>query len=294
MKKILTLSLIFLFVFSGLSLFGCTRAEETDTDVKGRYENEKTAENGATADETEDGKNEDSGTEIPAGGETTVDDSLPSNIGKAVYIRSKCNGLNVRKGAGTGYGTLGMLDKGDMVMYTGKEDGWYKTVYKGVDAYVSASEIYTELYKTDKTDDRIEKVIETGCELLGTEYVYGAVRLHDGYGNLIKSFDITEFDCSSLMQYIFYYGADEVLQVNTRTQVYQGKEVEKADLKRGDLMFFTNASRYYKTGTERIGHVALYLGDGYILHTASDHAVIEKISQTRDSYFICGRRIIDV
>ena len=294
MKKILTLSLIFLFVFSGLSLFGCTRAEETDTDVKGRYENEKPAENGATADETEDGKNEDSGTEIPAGGETTVDDSLPSNIGKAVYIRSKCNGLNVRKGAGTGYGTLGTLDKGDMVMYTGKEDGWYKTVYKGTEAYVSASEIYTELYETDKTDDRIEKVIETGCELLGTEYVYGAVRLHDGYGNLIKSFDITEFDCSSLMQYIFYYGADEVLQVNTRTQVYQGKEVEKADLKRGDLMFFTNASRCYKTGTERIGHVALYLGDGYIFHTASDHAVIEKISQTRDSYFICGRRIIDV
>ena len=93
------------------------------------------------------------------------------------------------------------------------------------------------------------------------------------------------------MQYIFYYGADEILQVNTRTQVGQGKSVEKAALERGDLLFFTNASRYYKTGTERIGHVALYLGDGYILHTASDHAVAEKISDKR-SYYICARRII--
>ena len=105
-------------------------------------------------------------------------------------------------------------------------------------------------------------------------------------------FDITAFDCSSFMQYVFYYGADEILQVNTRTQVYQGESVEKAAIERGDLLFFTNASRYYNSGVERIGHVALYLGDGYILHTASDHAVAEKISEKRQSYFICARRII--
>ena len=61
---------------------------------------------------------------------------------------------------------------------------------------------------------------------------------------------------------------------------------------RGDLLFFTNADREDESGIERVGHVALYLGDGYILHTSEDYAVIEEISPTRESYFIEARRVI--
>jgi cell wall-associated NlpC family hydrolase len=57
-------------------------------------------------------------------------------------------------------------------------------------------------------------------------------------------------------------------------------------------MFFTNETRKNKTGVERIGHVALYLGDNLILHTASDYAKIESISSARWSFFIQGQRII--
>ncbi len=83
------------------------------------------------------------------------------------------------------------------------------------------------------------------------------------------------------MQYMFYKGADKLLQVNTRTQIYQGKTVKKSELKRGDLMFFTNADRKDNKGIERVGHVAMYLGNNYILHTASDYAKIEQISALR-------------
>ena len=79
--------------------------------------------------------------------------------------------------------------------------------------------------------------------------------------------------------------------MNTRTQVVQGKTVKKSELKRGDLMFFTNEARKDKTGIERVGHVALYLGDNWILHTASDYAKIEQISAKRWSYFIQGQRM---
>ena len=79
--------------------------------------------------------------------------------------------------------------------------------------------------------------------------------------------------------------------MTTRTQVVQGTTV-KDGLKRGDLMFFTNSSRKNNTGVERIGHVALYLGGNYILHTASDYAKIEQISSTRWSYFIQAQRMI--
>ncbi len=117
------------------------------------------------------------------------------------------------------------------------------------------------------------------------------MRYHDGDGKLLKNFTTSAFDCSSLMQYIFFTGAHVKLQLTTRTQIYQGKTVTKSQLKRGDLMFFTNESRKDKVGVERVGHVALYLGDNWILHTASDYAKIEQISAKRWSYFIQGQRI---
>lgn len=210
----------------------------------------------------------------------------------SVYIRSKTNGLNIRSGAGTNYPSLGSLDKNDMLSYKGQSGGWYITEYRSKTAYVSASNAYTELYEMEhEIDETIEKVIAEGYALLGHPYVYGAVRLHDGRGNFLKNFNAEKYDCSSLMQYIYYYGAGVVLDITTRTQVVQGEHVAKNDLKRGDLMFFTNSSRYNKTGIERIGHVALYLGDNYILHTATDHAVIEPISTRRWNYYIETRRV---
>ena len=94
------------------------------------------------------------------------------------------------------------------------------------------------------------------------------------------------------MQYIFYKGAGTLMELNTRTQVLQGEKVDLNDLRRGDVMFFTNASRVSKSGIERVGHVALYLGDNYILHTASDHAVIEEISSQRWGWFLVEKRCV--
>ncbi|HKL94461.1 MAG TPA: C40 family peptidase [Clostridia bacterium] len=224
--------------------------------------------------------------------EPNDEDATPETP-KVTYIRAKIGLLSVRKGPGSQFSSLGTLDKGDMVVYVMEDDGWYSTYYRNQTAFISASSVYTEIVTMEASENaNIESVIAIGAKLLGTPYVYGAVRLHSGNGVLYTNFNITKFDCSSLMQYMFYYGANENLLMNTRTQVKQGSYVAKSDLVRGDLMFFTNSSRYYKTGIERVGHVAIYLGDNYILHTASDHAVIEQISATRWSYFIEGRKII--
>lgn len=210
---------------------------------------------------------------------------------KADYICVKCEGLNVRSGAGTGYSSLGTLEEETLLKYVGETGGWYETRYKNRTAYVRALPAYASLTSLEEGGEKTERVIDEGLRLLGTPYVYGATRYHDGKGNLLKGFTINKFDCSSLMQYIFYKGAGKLLNVNTRTQVSQGKEVEKADIQRGDLLFFTNASRQYNTGLERIGHVALYLGDNYILHTASDYAKVEQITSARWKFFITARRV---
>lgn len=211
---------------------------------------------------------------------------------RAEYIYIHSNGLNVRTGAGTAYTSLGTVESDILMQYAGKADGWYETRYKNRTAYVSADARYATVTTLATASEETESVIEEGLRMIGVPYVYGAVRLHDGKGNLLGGFTVTRFDCSSLMQYMFYKGAGVLLNTTTRTQVSQGTEVKKSDIRRGDLLFFTNASRKNNVGLERVGHVALYLGDNYILHTASDYAKIEQISPTRWSYFITARRVL--
>lgn len=215
----------------------------------------------------------------------------PPKVSYAQYIRCTGNNVNLRSGAGTEYATLGQAEKGENYAVVGKTGSWYQTYYRGKTAYVYAS--YAALLSIEQTNnERSESVIKEGYKLLGVPYVYGAIRLHDGKGRLLAGFTAQKFDCSSLIQYIFYKGAGKLLQVNTRTQVKQGTYVAKSDLQRGDCIFFTNESRKHLSGVERIGHVALYLGDNYILHTASDYARIEKISSTRWNYYVEARRFL--
>lgn len=229
--------------------------------------------------------------EISETPETPEINPEPPKKATASYITVTGDNVNIRSGAGTGYSAVGKAEKSTMYTLQGEENGWYKTKYRNKTVYISKK--YCVVTEMDKSDnEKIEAVIAEGCNHLGTPYVYGAVRLHDGTGRFLSGFTTNAFDCSSLMQYIYYKGADKLLNVNTRTQIGQGTTVSKSNLKRGDLMFFTNASRKNNTGIERVGHVALYLGDNYILHTASDYAKIEKISSARWGYYIQSQRML--
>ena len=207
------------------------------------------------------------------------------------YIRCTGDSVNIRSGAGTDFAILGSAEKDTSYVVLGKTGNWYKTYYRGKTAYIYAS--FVSVFTMEKTDNEaLENVLTEGYKLIGVPYVYGAVRVHDGYGKLLRGFSTQKFDCSSLVQYVFYKGADVILRSNTRTQVVQGKYVHPNDLQRGDCIYFTNEDRKYNTGIERVGHVAVYLGDNYILHTASDYARIEKISSKRWNYYIEARRFV--
>ena len=209
----------------------------------------------------------------------------------AKYIQCTGDNVNLRSGASTSYAVLGQAEEGTSYAVLEKSGNWYKTFYRGKTAYLYAS--YAALFTIEESkNDKIESVVNEGYKLIGVPYVYGAVRFHDGTGKLLSGFSAEKFDCSSLVQYIFYKGAGKILQVTTRTQVKQGTFVAKKNIQRGDLLFFTNETRQHLTGVERVGHVALYLGDNYILHTASDYARIEKISASRWKFYVEARRFI--
>ena len=215
----------------------------------------------------------------------------PEKPKKQNYIRCVGDNVNLRSGAGTSYTILGQAEKGTMYAVIEHVGNWYKVQYKNKTAYLYSE--YATMFSLEKSqNEKVESVIEEAYALIGVPYVYGAVRLHDGKGNFLKGFSVNKFDCSSLVQFSFYEGAKVLLDVTTRTQVVQGKYVKRSELSRGDCIYFTNESRQHKTGVERVGHVAIYLGDNYILHTASDYARIEKMTAARWNFYIEARRFV--
>ena len=314
-KKTAALLLAISFVTPSLSLLACNSAPQLSLD--GSLENSENLDNPESPESSETPPPETappaSEEEIPPEEETTppstpqtppsapqtppsapqtppVNSTKPTE-NKPQYVRCTGNNVNLRSGASTSYGVVGQAQKGEIYAIVGKTGEWYKTYHRNKTVYLYAS--YASVFTLEKSDnEKVEAVISEGYKLLGVPYVYGAVRVHDGAGKLLGGFSVQKFDCSSLIQYIFYKGANKLLQVNTRTQVKQGKYVKPADLQRGDCIFFTNESREHLTGIERVGHVALYLGNEYILHTASDYARIEKMSATRWKYYIEARRFI--
>ena len=273
------------FSFSGCATNNTSGEGENGSIIEGENGNVIEGENGNI---TEDDENQNGGEE-----DNSNDNEIDNNINNYFFmIRAKTNSLNIRSKPTTASTSLGYINNNDMVIYEGEENGFYKTIYRNQTAYVSANSRYTELIKYEKQAEHIQGLIDLGARYLGTPYVWGAERYHWGNGNKNYNFTDTEFDCSSLTQYIYYKVQNVLLDTTSRTQSVQGEYVGKDNLKIGDLMFFTNSSRYHLSGIERVGHVGIYFGDNYILHTASDYAVIEPISSTRWSYFMHARRHI--
>lgn len=278
--------------------FACTKAPDysdfssLDSSFSSEYDNssmsgEEDSSDPDVPDSSENSSGDSNDIENP---EDTIPSPTPQKT-YTKYIRCTAENVRIRAGAGTNYSVIGIAEKGTVYALNTTESGWHQTYYQGKIAYISAS--YTAVFSLEMpTDTRIEQVLQEGYKRIGVPYVYGAVRLHDGKGNLLKNFTTTKFDCSSLVQYVFYKGANILLNTTTRTQVRQGTYVSPKDLQAGDCIYFTNAERQYKTGIERVGHVAIYLGGNYILHTASDYARIEQISQKRWNFYIEARRFL--
>ena len=305
MKKLksflsLCLALGFLFPSFACAASGSTPPTSNDPSTDTSVDSSADPSAGSSADSSGDFSPESSNTtppnssassSAPTTSSTPEGSTPPALSANAQYILCTGDGVNLRAGAGTEYAVLGSAAKGTMYAVIGKTGSWYKTYYRNKIAYIYTE--YASVFTLKKAEnENVEKVVEEGYKLLGVPYVYGAVRLHDGKGNFLKGFSAQKFDCSSLVQYAFYQGNKTLLNTTTRTQVKQGKYVAKSDIRRGDCLFFTNEDRQYNTGIERVGHVAIYLGDNYILHTSSDYARIEKISAKRWKFYIEARRFV--
>ena len=186
-----------------------------------------------------------------------------------------CDKLNVREEPSTDCSISTKVSVGEHLDIVEKEkDGWYKASINGLTGYVSAD--YVEVVYSLPTAVEVVEVqvsgsssssrptysnldpnvsqtaknlINTGMQYLGNPYVYGGNSLTRG------------IDCSGFVKQIFAkYGYSLPRTSGGYTSV--GTRVPLDQIKPGDILI-------YKYGS-RIGHVAIYIGNGQILHAANE------------------------
>ncbi|MRN56984.1 C40 family peptidase [Paenibacillus monticola] len=210
---------------------------------------------------------------------------------------------------------LTYLKEGEIVTILEKTNSyWYKVrTATGTVGYTSTGEQYISLISgngggsgtvtpvpttpaTPSQGNTIESVIAAGMKYLGTPYEFGSSRSNTN-----------TFDCSDFIRQMFLDAANFKLPADSRQQgdwvKQKGTAVTNISaLKRGDLMFFmdykgSSASAYagIDKSTARISHVAIYLGNGQILHTysvASGGVRVDNLSASWMNRFLFGGSVI--
>ena len=92
-------------------------------------------------------------------------------------------------------------------------------------------------------------IVAYAKQFLGNPYVYGGTSLTNGA------------DCSGFTQSVFaHFGI--TTGRSSRDQAAQGKEISMSAIQPGDLLFYASGSY--------INHVAIYIGDGKIVHASTE------------------------
>lgn len=187
--------------------------------------------------------------------------------------------VNVRSGPGTGYRILGVLKPGHEISgHTGS--GWFETTYNGETAYVSQSYLSASApqaaaapaerssasaQSSQSSSATINAIVADAWAQVGKRYVYGAAGPNS-------------FDCSGLTYWLYNKHAGIKLPRSSASQASAGTSVSRSNMQAGDLIFFINP------GASRVGHVAIYVGNGQYVHASTPSSGV-KVDRTSGSYF---------
>ena len=144
----------------------------------------------------------------------------------------------------------------------------------GTDSVRIAGSVFTaRMVEESPAIDRAMRVeaqlLQTARRYLGTRYRLGGVKP-------------TAFDCSGFVRYVFAKHGIE-LPRTAREQAESGQSIVVGpdSLRVGDLLFF-------RTSRGRAGHVAIYAGDGRIIHASSGSRRVryDDLASPRGKWFI--------
>ncbi|EJL20779.1 C40 family peptidase [Brevibacillus sp. BC25] len=193
--------------------------------------------------------------------------SIGSTISSLYKTGTKVSEKSVAPGdlvffASSGSGSptfMGIYIGSDQFVYSskGEDEVVVKKYSEYSDKFVGARRVIDSSENTPSKPEKpatniADQVIKNGEKYMGTKYKYGS-----------SSSTTSTFDCSSFTQRVFKE-AGITLPRDSRQQSTVGKSVSKSNLQKGDLIFMKAS---VTTSSDRITHVAIYAGDGKILHT---------------------------
>lgn len=156
-----------------------------------------------------------------------------------------------------GEGIVSDLVAGNILRKLGQEGGFTKVQYPdGREAYIMADEVMGYQEWLDSRSPTAENILRTASRFMGRPYLWGGT---SGKG----------VDCSGFTKTVFYLNG-LMLPRDASQQVHTGIEVETdttfSNLLPGDLLFFGRKATADQP--EKITHVAIYQGDGSIIHSS--------------------------
>lgn len=203
---------------------------------------------------------------------------------EAIATVAKVNAdmLMVREEPNTECTILTRVAEGEELEVVEVQEGWVKVNIDSKTGYVSADyvEVYQSLPKgvtlkelsySDGVSSTAVDLIEYAKQFLGNPYVYGGTSLTNGT------------DCSGFTMRIFaQYGYS--LSRTSREQANNGTRVSLSEIQPGDLLFYSYGGS--------IGHVAIYIGNGQIIHASTERTGII-IGNAYYTNPVCATRIIN-
>ncbi len=191
----------------------------------------------------------------PSSSTSNTPPTTSTSSGKTYY--STTAGLNVRSGPGTSYASKGTLSYGQAVSVVDSSSYWYKIKFGSGYGYVGSKYLSTSkpssttsTPSTPDTPSSSSSIVSYAKSFLGCSYVYGAAGPNS-------------FDCSGFTKYVYAHFGKSIPR-SSASQYASCTKISKSSLRAGDLVFFSNSS-----SGGSVGHVAIYMGNGQIIHAAN-------------------------
>ena len=181
-------------------------------------------------------------------------------------VTVQANTLDIYKSM-TSNDTIGKANKGDVFQILEDMGGGYaKVSYNDVEGYISIKDGDTSIDEMDSAEEaaasatksivqatasnKREEIANFAKTFVGGRYIYGGTNPYIGA------------DCSGFVKYILANAAGVSLPRTSSEQSTRGTTVASADqLQPGDLIFYGSG--------RSVSHVAMYIGDGKIVHASS-------------------------
>lgn len=173
--------------------------------------------------------------------------------------------LYVREQPNTDCAIITMMPAGEELEVLETLDGWVKINVDSDEGYVSSeyvdisvdlvkAQTMTEIRYGQGVSDVRVSLVQYATQFVGNPYVWGGTSLTRGA------------DCSGFVLSVFAnYGIS--LPHSSVAQSNCGKRISASEAQPGDLFFYGNGSR--------INHVAIYIGNGQVVHASSPKSGIK-------------------